>query len=344
VVSADRDARRKVSRRHAIRLAGLAVLAAGSAGLARAAEPTGLANLLRWSARNRAQEWLGAPAAVGLGYCSDYNAVLDCLRETWRKAGMPDVDGKRVLVKPNLIDAIDGRPTTTAPQLVGAVVDLLREHGAAEIAVGDGPGFRREAEPVARACGLSDELARRKIPFVDLNYDEPKPIKTRDGWFRNMNTLWLPRHAREADLIVSVPKLKTHHWAGVSLGLKNLFGLVPGCRYGWPKNALHVNGIPQSILGIYQTVGKTVAVVDGVVGMEGDGPLFGSPVEHGLVAVGRDPVAVDVLCARLMGFQIAEVPHLALAGATGVGQAENIEVRGAPESDFQRAYARPPGE
>ncbi len=340
----DREKTRlRLTRRQAIRLAGLGVLAGGTAVVARAAEPVGLGNLLRWAARDRTQEWFGAPAVVGLGNCPSYADSLDCLRETWRLAVMPDVTGKRVLVKPNLIEAIEGHPTTTAPEMVGAVVDLLAELGAGEIAVGDGSGFHRDGEAVARACGLAGVLAARKVPFVDLNYDDPAPVRTQDGWFQNEGALWLPKHVREADLIVSVPKLKTHHWAGVTLSLKNLFGLVPGCRYGWPKNLLHVNSIPRSVLGIYQTVQRVVTVADGIVGMEGDGPLFGTPVPHGVLAVSRDPVAADVTCAGLMGFAWSEIAYLNLAGITGIGSTEDIEVRGADPATLRRSYERPPG-
>jgi uncharacterized protein (DUF362 family) len=186
-------------------------------------------------------------------------------------------------------------------------------------------------------------LAGRKVPFVDLNYDEPQPVPVKDGWFRHVQAVWLPRHVCEADLIVSVPKLKTHHWAGVSLSLKNLFGIVPGARYGWPKNFLHINGIPLSVVGLYQLVRPMVAVVDGIVGMEGDGPLFGAPVPHGLLAVGADPVAVDTLCAELMGFSPQKIGYLWLAGWAGVGQAERVETRGASVEQLQRRYQAPPG-
>jgi uncharacterized protein (DUF362 family) len=210
--------------------------------------------------------------------------------------------------------------------------------GAGEVVVGDGPAFRREAWPVVEACGLASVLTARRIRFVDLNYDDLRPVPARDGWFLHEREIWLPRHAREADLIVSVPKVKTHHWAGVSLSLKNLFGVLPGARYGWPKNILHVNGIPLSVMGLRQTLPPVVAVVDGIVGMEGDGPLFGTPVPHGLVAVGSDPLAVDVTCAQLMGFSIGAVGHLYLGKWAGVGQAENIEVRGARTESLQRQY------
>jgi uncharacterized protein (DUF362 family) len=255
---------------------------------------------------------------------------------------MPDVRGKRVLVKPNLIDFIEGHPITTATPVVAAVVDLLRRRGAGEIAVGDGPGFRRDAGPVVEACGLAQALAARKVPFVDLNYDDPRPVAAQDGWFFRAKELWLPRHVREAELIVSVPKLKTHHWAGVSLSLKNLFGIVPGARYGWPKNMLHFNGITPSILGLYQTVRPVAAVVDGIVGMEGDGPLFGTTAPHGLLAVGADPAAVDVTCVELMGLARSRVPHLEAARWAGVGQTERIELRGAAPDRLRRQYQPPP--
>jgi uncharacterized protein (DUF362 family) len=281
---------------------------------------------------------------VAIGECPSYDGagLLDAVRELWQQAGMPSVAGKRVLVKPNLLDAIEGRPVTTAPAVVGAVLDLLQELGAGEVAVGDGSGFRREAAPVVGASGLAAVLAARKIPFIDLNYDAPGPVSARDGWFLHATELWLPKHVREADLIVSVPKLKTHHWAGVSISLKNLLGVVPGCRYGWPKNILHVNPLPMSVLGVYQAVRPVVAVVDGIVGMEGDGPLMGEPLAHGLLAVGADPVAVDATCSRLMGIAPVDVDHLYLADWAGVGQVAQIEVRGAGAESLLRAYRRPP--
>jgi len=307
------------------------------------ARPIGVPRFLGWRARGAAMGLTGQDAVVGLGHCPTYaDDVLGCLTETWDLAGMPDVRGKRVLVKPNLIDFIAGYPITTATPVVAAVVDLLRQRGAGEIAVGDGPGFRRDAGPVVEACGLAGALADRKIPFVDLNYDDPRPVAPQDGWFFHARQLWLPRHVREAELIVSVPKLKTHHWAGVSLSLKNLFGIVPGARYGWPKNMLHFNGITASILGLYQTVRPVVAVVDGIVGMEADGPLFGAEVAHGLLAVGADPVAVDVTCAGLMGIARTAAPHLDVARWAGVGQAERIELRGAAADKLRRQYQPPP--
>ncbi|MBM4457249.1 MAG: DUF362 domain-containing protein [Chloroflexi bacterium] len=333
----------RLSRRTFLRLAAFAGLGVAAAAYERVARRIGYVNYLRWLVRGQTQRLTGRPAVVALGQCPTYgDDVSGVLRELWRSAAMPDVAGKRVLVKPNLIDVIEGHPTTTAAPVLAAVLDLLQELGAGEVVVGDGPGFRREAWPAVEAAGWAAELARRKIRFVDLNYDDPRPVPIRDGWFANQKTIWLPRHVREAELIVSVPKLKTHHWAGVSLSLKNLFGIVPGARYGWPKNMLHINSLPLSILGLYQLVRPMAAVVDGIVGMEGDGPLFGPAVSHGLLAVGADPVAVDATCTQLMGLPVERVGYLWLAGWAGVGQIERIETRGESRERLFKQYEAPP--
>ena len=332
-----------MKRRTFLRLAAIAGIGISAALIYRKTAPIGAWNYFRWAARGQKQRFFGSVSIVALGECSRYNAnLLPCLRDLWKRAEMPEVRGKRVLIKPNLVDFLENHPVTTAPEVVGAVADLLFELGAREIIVGDGSAFRRETLPIAEANGLTAILADRGLKFIDLNYDDPQPVSVKENWFRRCTEFWLPRHVLNSDLIISVPKLKTHHWAGVSLSLKNLLGVVPGARYGWPKNMIHVNGLPMSILGVYQVLPPVISVVDGVIGMEGDGPLFGNPVSHGLLAVGRDPVSVDITCAQLMGFTIESVPHLKLAAWAGIGQANRIEIRGMPQESLQKHYQAPP--
>ncbi|MCS6964770.1 DUF362 domain-containing protein [Thermoflexus sp.] len=332
----------RLTRRAFLRLMLLAGIGGGLAIAERQTRPVGLRTFLQWTLRGWRRR-VEPPAVVALGASLSYdeNLLRDALAELWAQADMPDVSGRRVLVKPNLIEWIEGRPLVTAPEVVGAVVDLLRSRGA-EVVIGEGPGFRRDAGPVVAQSGLGAVLARRNVPFVDLNYDDPRPVPPRDGWFPGRSRLWLPRHVVEADLIVSVAKLKTHHWAGVTLSLKNLFGVVPGICYGWPKNMLHVNGITPSILGLKQTLPPVVSVIDGIIGMEGDGPLFGTPVPHGVLLVGRDPLAVDITGARLMGFEPEEIEHLSLGMWAGIGQGIRIETRGASMEALRRRYQPPP--
>ena len=139
-------------------------------------------------------------------------------------------------------------------------------------------------------------LRHYKVPFVDLNHDEP--VKTLNlGRLTGLEHLYLTRTVASADVVISLPKLKTHHWAGATLSLKNLFGTLPGICYGWPKNELHWRGIDNSIIDIALTRTPDLAIVDGIVGMEGDGPLNGTPKPLGVLVMGPDLVAVDATCA-----------------------------------------------
>ncbi len=126
--------------------------------------------------------------------------------------------------------------------------------------------------------------------------------------------MWLPATIFTADVVISMPKIKTHHWAGVTLSLKNLFGVVPGSIYGWPKNVLHWAGLEESILDVAAAVRPQLAIVDGIVGMQGDGPIKGSAVDVGVILAGTDPVAVDSTAARLMGIDPERVGYLENAG------------------------------
>jgi len=336
--------RYKLSRKAFIRLALLSGIGAGLAVFQKLTAPIHPISYIRWKTRGLWLQKMGKPTLVALQSCPTYqDDIAGALKNLWTLAEMPDVQGKRILIKPNLVDSVDNTNATTAPEVVAALADLFTEMKAASIVVGDGPAFRRDAFSVARQSGLLSLLEPRDIPFVDLNYDDPQLTLVKDGWFQGQSHIWLPRHAVEADFIVSVPKMKTHHWAQITLSLKNLLGILPGARYGWPKNFIHFSGISQSILGVYRALPPVVAVVDGIVGMQGDGPLFGSPVQHGLLAAGIDLVAVDWVCKEIMGFDGWSVDYLNLASWAGIGQTSRIEIRGAAAKDFYRTYEKPPG-
>lgn len=190
--------------------------------------------------------------------------------------------------------------------------------------MGEGPGHQRDTMLVLAETGLETELRERRIRFVDLNRDEvvKVPLKTR---FTGLEFLWLPRTVLASNFVVSMPKVKTHHWAGVTLSMKNLFGVVPGVAYGWPKNPLHWRGIDRSILDINAAVPAHFVIADGIVGMEGNGPLHGSPRNLDRIVMADDPVAADFTCAQLMGLNPARVNYLAQAAEfLGNGASERI--------------------
>ncbi len=204
--------------------------------------------------------------------------------------------------------------------------------------IGEGPGHQRDTELVVQAAGLNPHLSERQIEFVDLNRDELRKVKLKAN-YSGLGELWLPRAVLESDFVVSMPKVKTHHWAGVTLSLKNMFGIVPGMKYGWPKNLLHWSGIHESILDICATVPIHFVIADGITAMEGNGPLQGSARQLGKIVLADDPVAADATCARLMGFDPLRVRHLS-EGCRFLGNLREDRIRmlaegvGAPARPF----------
>jgi uncharacterized protein (DUF362 family) len=133
--------------------------------------------------------------------------------------------------------------------------------------------------------------------------------------------------------------MNTHHWAGGTLSMKNLFGVMPGIHYGWPKNVFHWEGIAQSIIDFNEAVKPAFAIVDGIVGMEGDGPIMGTPKHAGVLVIGRNLAAVDATCSRIMGIVPTKVSYLAaVSGRLGPVQESSIlqrrEAIGSGRTDF----------
>ncbi len=250
-------------------------------------------------------------------------ALSDSLRRALQFFKL-DLRGKSILLKPNLVEYIPGLEVNTNPLLVGAAAEAFLRLGAKRVLVGEGPGHQRDTYLVLVESGLDAQLRSQGIQFVDLNRDELVKVPTLAN-FTGLNHLWLPRTVLTSDFIVSMPKVKTHHWAGVTLSMKNMFGVVPGTKYGWPKNILHWQGIHRSILDICATVPIHFVIADGIIAMEGNGPLHGSDRLLGKIVLSDDPVAADFTCARLMGFDPARVWHLQRAARfVGNGATDRI--------------------
>jgi uncharacterized protein (DUF362 family) len=195
--------------------------------------------------------------------------------------------------------------------------------------VAEGPGHRRDNEYLLDASHFTDVLRTTRTPYVDLNTDVVTRVALTSA-YTGLDVLLLPRTVLDADLVISMPKLKTHHWAGITVSLKNMFGVIPGAVYGWPKNVLHWRGIDNSILDINAALPvRRFNIVDGIVGMEGNGPIQGTGRTTGVVVFGEDPVAVDATCARLMLIDPLRVPYLIEATRfLGNAEVERIEQLG----------------
>jgi uncharacterized protein (DUF362 family) len=240
-----------------------------------------------------------------------------------RECGL-DARGKRVLLKPNLVEFESSTVINTDAAIVAAAVELFHRLGASEVRIGEGPGHRRDTLDLADDAHYRSTIPKFDSIFTDLNRDDVSPVKG----FADEPEFYFPNTVLGADLIVSLAKMKTHHWAGATLSMKNFFGLVPGSIYGWPKNKLHYIGIPRSVFELNRVFRNTFAIVDGVVGMEGNGPIQGTPKPAGVLVMGRDLVAVDATCCRIMGINPEKIDYLGLAANLGHVHAERIDQRG----------------
>jgi uncharacterized protein (DUF362 family) len=261
-----------------------------------------------------------------LNYQSDIAAVL---HETLCEFNLP-VRGKTVLLKPNFVGFDPQGKTNTHPAVINAARESFLRLGASVVLVGEGPALDRDTQAVIESIRLREYLGPLSQIFVDLNVDDVERVILRTRASR-LKELYLPKTVLGVDFLVSLPKMKTHHWAGVTLSLKNMFGVVPGSCYGWPKNALHWAGIDRAILDINAAVRPDFAIVDGIIGMEGNGPIQGQSKACGVLVLGDDPVAVDATCARIMGLLPEKIKYLAQA-ATLLGHIRPEQIQQIGES------------
>jgi uncharacterized protein (DUF362 family) len=274
-----------------------------------------------------------AQSAVHIARAGDYGddlaGILQGQYQHFRET-VP-LAGKRVVLKPNLVEYHRDKVINTDPLVVAAVIELCKREGAADVVVAEGPGHWRNVEYLVSESGLGDVLSRHGVPFVDLNHDEP--VKTPNlGRLTGLDYLYLSKTIATADVVISLPKLKTHHWAGATLSLKNLFGTLPGICYGWPKNELHWRGIDNSIVDIALTRTPELAIVDAIIGMEGDGPLNGTARHVGALVMGHDLVAVDATCCRLMHLDADRIGYLILGNRWKLGRLRAEEIPQLDES------------
>jgi uncharacterized protein (DUF362 family) len=282
-------------------------------------------------------------ARVAITRASSYDVDLSPIVREGLVAIGADVDGANVVLKPNLVEFDEGSSINTDPRLVAATVLAVRRLGAASVTVAEGPGHRRDTRYVVSASGLAESLASVEAPFVDLNTAEALSVRT-SSHFTPLGELWLPKLLTSADVVISMPKMKTHHWAGVTLSLKNCFGCLPGRVYGWPKNILHWVGIDEAIVDIAGAVRPRYAIIDGIVGMEGNGPIDGSSIDASVLVFGDDPVAADTVGASLMGMDPTRIPYLQMAAQfLGQGDPQQILQVGEDPSAFSLAFEPAPG-
>jgi uncharacterized protein (DUF362 family) len=181
---------------------------------------------------------------------------------------------------------------------------------------------------------MKEMCERNGVEFINLRYiKDTVKISIPNGIA--LNSITVPRIVKES-AIVSAAKLKRHMATKVTLGMKNMFGLLPD-KY---KFKYHVNGISKVLVDINSVIHPSLTVIDGFVGMEGEDPTDGPPVKSDLIFAGKDVVATDATVARVMGFVSKEIPHIKTAYEKGLGNIDNIEVLGASINEIKQDFKR----
>ena len=271
----------------------------------------------------------------------------------------------RILLKPNLVSPLP--QATTKPVVIRTLTRLMKGAGK-DVSIGEGSAaaapFNVHGREVFRTTkkdllnGLQQyvfdqlgytELARGlRVPLINLHTGELVEVRVPGAFV--FEKLTIHRALVETDLLCSVPMMKTHSLAGVTLGMKNLIGLYPGAIYQSVRGRMHDaaskverSGTAVAIVDIVRANKLGLTVIDGSTAMEGNGPTDGTLVPMNTIVAGTNPVATDMVAAGLMGYAVEDVPTFAWANRAGLRpeRLADIEVRGETIESLRRKFARP---
>jgi uncharacterized protein (DUF362 family) len=270
-----------------------------------------------------------------------------------------------IMLKPNLV--AESPTYTTKPSVIRALAKLMQSAGK-EVLIGEGSaaadGFNFKDEITYRTrkqdildsmqkyvfdqLGYSDLAQSLKIPLLNLHSGDLIDVELANGLVSNNITLH--KSLMDVDMLCSVPMMKTHVLATVTLGMKNLIGLYPGTVYYSVRSWLHDRaaekkspGIAFEIIDMVRANKLGLVVVDASMAMEGDGPSGGSLVKMDLIIAGTNPLATDMVSANIMGFEPAEVPTFLWAIKSGMTPStlNEIEIRGEAIENVKRKFVKP---
>jgi len=274
---------------------------------------------------------------VGIVRCASYDPqeVYDALKKAVELSDNLDVTGKTVLLKPNILsDSPPEKAITTHPVFLEAAIRLVREKGASRILVGDSPGLQMQGFS-GKVSGMGEATRKNGAEWVDFTKGKIE-VPCPEG--KVAKSFTLTQAVREADLIISLPKLKTHQLMQYTGAMKNIFGLVPSLA----KSPFHARfssreAFAAMIVDLNLAVKPAFAFMDAIVGMEGSGPAAGTPRQIGLVMASSNLLALDVATTQIMGYPPGETPvnKEALSRGLWLSNLEEIEYPGLSPSDLQ---------
>ncbi|MCX7796370.1 MAG: DUF362 domain-containing protein [bacterium] len=260
----------------------------------------------------------------------DKDEIKEIILKGFEFIGGPDVKGKRVLLKPNLLMPAEPHyAVTTHPTIVEAVGEILLEFGAKEVLIGDSPGNAlSNIDNLYRRTGMLSLAERKGFKLVNFSKEGIVEVENPNGI---VPTIPLTKVVKTVDYIVNLPKLKTHNFTLITCAIKNMFGTIPGFN----KSKFHsITPGPKEfsrlLVEIFRVVSPSLNIVDAIEGMEGDGPSGGTPRKFNRILMSYDGVAVDAIGGWLLGYKPSEIYTTKIAGDMGLGISllDNIEIFG----------------
>ena len=241
----------------------------------------------------------------------------------------------KVLIKVNFITTSTwDTGATTDPIVVEAIIQKLKRLSV-EVYVVESDATMTNATKAFKATGMADMCERNDVEWVNLRHLKEKvEIPIEDGLV--LNKITVPCLVKES-AVISAAKLKTHSATTVTLGMKNMFGLLPDKI----KFKYHLKGISKVVVDINTVLRPALTVIDGFVAMEGKGPIKGNPVKMDTIITGVDPIATDATACRVMGFDPHRISHIRLAYEKNLGEIDQIEIVGDGIETVKKQFKKP---
>lgn len=247
--------------------------------------------------------------------------------------------GERVALKPNIVTGRhSGRGVTTDPRVLEALVEMAYEAGAGEVLIVEGAGYGSPTPEAFKLSGVEEMAERVGAGIVDVDEDQLVEVEVPNPLV--LDRIKVSKSFYNADVKVNVPVMKTHDQMLMTLGMKNMKGVIPK---PW-KRQFHRVGLAKAIVDLNKAIPVDLTVVDAIHAMEGLGPSLGDVFEMDLILAGDDVYALDWVGSRIMGFSPEEVEYLKLASEQGLLslKGEGITILGESINSVARNFKRPP--
>jgi uncharacterized protein (DUF362 family)/NAD-dependent dihydropyrimidine dehydrogenase PreA subunit len=232
----------------------------------------------------------------------------------------------KVLLKVNLL--LPAKPEAaicTHPKIVESVIKLMKTHGA-EVWVGDSSGGIGKTESAFEVSGIKAVCEKHNVRCINFDTSGVRKVDIPHG--KILKELHVAAALFEADVVVNMPKLKTHALTLYTGAIKNLYGTIPGGK----KSEIHAithsesQRFSEALIDLFSKLPVHLNIMDGIIGMEGLGPNHGKPIKSGLVIAGKSAVELDSVCSAVMGFSPQDIPMLKIASERGLGTIDLNEI------------------